>query len=167
MEAIRQALQVLPQDNITLKFLLQATGDASTSDVDLAVATKAIIFGFNVRASGSLKKYADNRNVEIRLYKVIYELIDDVRKAMEGLLDLVEVNHFTDFYLAVMMILTSKRQNSSMLLWGSKHLWWVISFYIWNALASGILCVTCDEICIVIDRFLYRLLLVTLCYCSQ
>ncbi|XP_042025514.1 translation initiation factor IF-2, chloroplastic-like [Salvia splendens] len=90
IEAVRQALQVLPQDNITLKFLLQATGDVSTSDVDLAVASKAIMFGFNVKAPGSVKKYADNKNVEVRLYKVIYELIDDVRKAMEGLLDSVE-----------------------------------------------------------------------------
>ncbi|KAI3457575.1 hypothetical protein Pfo_014238 [Paulownia fortunei] len=90
IEAVRQALRVLPQDNITLKFLLQGTGDVSTSDVDLAVASKAIIFGFNVRAPGSVKSYADNRSVEIRLYKVIYELIDDVRNAMEGLLDPVE-----------------------------------------------------------------------------
>ncbi|KAG9148402.1 hypothetical protein Leryth_023008 [Lithospermum erythrorhizon] len=90
IEAIRQALQVLPQANVTLKFLLHATGDVSTSDVDLAVASKAIIFGFNVRASGSVKKYADNKSVEIRLYRVIYELIDDVRSAMEGLLESVE-----------------------------------------------------------------------------
>ncbi|XP_051135085.1 translation initiation factor IF-2, chloroplastic [Andrographis paniculata] len=90
IEAVRQALQVLPQDNITLKFLLQATGDISTSDIDLAVASKAIVFGFNVRAPGSVKSYADNRGVEVRLYKVIYELIDDVRNAMEGLLDPVE-----------------------------------------------------------------------------
>ncbi|KAL0306637.1 UNVERIFIED_CONTAM: Translation initiation factor IF-2, chloroplastic [Sesamum radiatum] len=90
IEAVRQALQVLPQDNVTLKFLLQATGDVSTSDVDLAVASKAIIFGFNVRVPGSVKSYADNKNIEIRLYKVIYELIDDVRNAMEGLLDPVE-----------------------------------------------------------------------------
>ncbi|CAA0808736.1 Translation initiation factor IF-2-chloroplastic [Striga hermonthica] len=90
IEAVRQALQVLPQDNITLKFLLQATGDVSISDVDLAVASKAIIFGFNVRTAGSVKSYADNKGVEIRLYKVIYELIDDVRNAMEGLLDSVE-----------------------------------------------------------------------------
>ncbi|KAI3942926.1 hypothetical protein MKW92_018954 [Papaver armeniacum] len=74
IEAIRQALQVLPQDNVTLKFLLQATGDISASDVDLAVAAgKAIII--------------DNKGVEIRLYRVIYELIEDMRKAMEGLLD--------------------------------------------------------------------------------
>lgn len=91
IEAIRQALQVLPQDNVTLKFLLQATGDVSNSDVDLAVASKAIIFGFNVRAPGSVKSYADNKGVEIRLYRVIYELIDDVRTAMEGLLEPVEV----------------------------------------------------------------------------
>jgi translation initiation factor IF-2 len=83
---------VLPQDNVTLKFLLQATGDVSSSDVDLAVASKAIILGFNVRAPGSVKSYAENKGVEIRLYRVIYELIDDVRNAMEGLLEAVEVN---------------------------------------------------------------------------
>ncbi|KAL8137695.1 hypothetical protein V2J09_003696 [Rumex salicifolius] len=90
IEAVRQALQVLPQDNVTLKFLLQATGDISTSDVDLAVATKAIIIGFNVKTPGSVKSYADNKGIEIRIYKVIYDLIDDMRNAMEGLLDLVE-----------------------------------------------------------------------------
>ncbi|XP_059440940.1 translation initiation factor IF-2, chloroplastic [Corylus avellana] len=90
IEAVRQALQVLPQDNVTLKFLLQATGDVSASDVDLAVASKAIILGFNVKAPGSVKSYADNKGVEIRLYRVIYELIDDVRNAMEGLLEAVE-----------------------------------------------------------------------------
>ncbi|KAF5728215.1 translation initiation factor IF-2 chloroplastic [Tripterygium wilfordii] len=89
-EAVSEALQVLPQDNVVLKFLLQATGDVSASDVDLAVASKAIIFGFNVRAPGSVKSYADSKGVEIRLYKVIYELIDDVREAMEGLLEPVK-----------------------------------------------------------------------------
>lgn len=80
---------------MTLKFILQATGDVTTSDIDLAVASKAIVFGFNVRAPGSLKSYADNKCVEIRIYKVIYELIDDVRNAMEGLLDPVEVIYNT------------------------------------------------------------------------
>ncbi|XWS10715.1 hypothetical protein CRYUN_Cryun38cG0021500 [Craigia yunnanensis] len=90
IEAVRQALQVLPQVNVTLKFLLEATGDVSTSDVDLAVASKAIILGFNVKTSGSVKSYAENKGVEIRLYRVIYELIDDMRNAMEGLLEPVE-----------------------------------------------------------------------------
>lgn len=83
---------MLPQDNVTLKFLLQATGDVNTSDVDLAVASKAVILGFNVKAPGSVKTYADNKGVEIRLYRVIYDLIDDVRNAMEGLLEPVEVS---------------------------------------------------------------------------
>ncbi|KAJ6966799.1 LOW QUALITY PROTEIN: hypothetical protein NC652_004377 [Populus alba x Populus x berolinensis] len=90
MEAVRQALQVLPRDNVTLKFLLQATGDISNSDVDLAVASEAIILGFNVKAPGPVKSYAEKKGVEIRLYRVIYELIDEVRNAMEGLLELVE-----------------------------------------------------------------------------
>ncbi|KAK4771497.1 hypothetical protein SAY87_032029 [Trapa incisa] len=90
IEAVRQALGVLPQDNVTLKFLLEAPGDISSSDVDLAFASKAIIFGFNVKVPGSVKSYADNKGVEIRLYKVIYDLIDDVRNAMEGLLEPVE-----------------------------------------------------------------------------
>ncbi|KAL5577930.1 hypothetical protein UlMin_019629 [Ulmus minor] len=90
IEAVRQALQTLPQDNVSLKFLLEATGDVSASDVDLAVASKAIILGFNIKAPGSVKSHADNKGVEIRLYRVIYELIDDVRKAMEGLLEAVE-----------------------------------------------------------------------------
>lgn len=99
IEAVRQSLQVLPQDNVTLKFLLQATGDLSSSDVDLAVASKAIILGFNVKAPGSVKSYAENKGVEIRLYRVIYELIDDVRNAMEGLLEPVEVNSDSLFLL--------------------------------------------------------------------
>ncbi|CAL9107820.1 unnamed protein product [Musa textilis] len=90
IEAIRQALQVLPQDNVNLKFLLQAPGEVSTSDVDLAVASEAIIFGFNVKTPGSVKSYADKKNVEIRLYRVIYDLVDDMRNAMEGLLEPVE-----------------------------------------------------------------------------
>lgn len=91
IEALKQALEVLPQENVSLKFLLQATGDISASDVDLAVASKAIILGFNVKTPGAVEKYANNKGVEIRLYRVIYDLIDDMRKAMEGLLEPVEV----------------------------------------------------------------------------
>lgn len=90
IEAIRQAIQALPQENVSLRFLLQAPGDVSLSDVDLAVASEGIVFGFNVKAPGPVKKYAKQKSVEIRLYKVIYDLIDDLRNAMEGLLDLAE-----------------------------------------------------------------------------
>lgn len=90
IEAIRHSLHVLPQENVSLKFLLQAPGDVTASDVDLAVASKAIIFGFNVKVPGSVKSHADNKGVEVRIYRVIYELIDDMRSAMEGLLEPVE-----------------------------------------------------------------------------
>ncbi|XP_004952372.3 translation initiation factor IF-2, chloroplastic-like [Setaria italica] len=90
IEAIRQAIQVLPQENVSLRFLLQAPGDVSVSDVDLAVASEGIIFGFNVKAPGLVKNYAKKKSVEIRLYKVIYDLIDDLRNAMEGLLEPAE-----------------------------------------------------------------------------
>lgn len=96
---------MLPQDNVTLKFLLQATGDISTSDVDLAVASKAIILGFNVKAPGSVKTYADNKGVEIRLYRVIYDLIDDMRNAMEGLLETVEVSSSGRFCIFISFLL--------------------------------------------------------------
>lgn len=81
-----------------MRFLLQAPGDVSLSDVDLAVASEGIVFGFNVKAPGSVKKYAKQKSVEIRLYKVIYDLVDDLRNAMEGLLDLAEVNRLSFLY---------------------------------------------------------------------
>jgi len=70
---------------------MQAVGDVSTSDVDLARASEAIIVGFNVKVSTAVQAYADHENVEIRMYRVIYELVDDMRKAMEGLLKPAEV----------------------------------------------------------------------------
>ncbi|KAH9326040.1 hypothetical protein KI387_006218, partial [Taxus chinensis] len=88
--AIREALEVLPQDSVNLRFLIQAVGDISASDVNLASASEAIIVGFNVRVPAAVQAQAENQNVEIRLYKVIYELLDDMRKAMEGLLKPVE-----------------------------------------------------------------------------
>lgn len=90
VEAIRDALQVLPQDSVYLRFLMQAVGDVSASDVDLARASEAIVVGFNVGVPTAVQAHAENRNVEIRLYRVIYELVDDMRKAMEGLLELAE-----------------------------------------------------------------------------
>ncbi|XP_002972916.2 uncharacterized protein LOC9637256 [Selaginella moellendorffii] len=86
VEAIREALQVLPQDTVQLRFLMQGTGDITASDIDLAIASGAIVIGFNVRTQPTVRDKADSEGVEIRLYKVIYELVDDMRQAMEGLL---------------------------------------------------------------------------------
>ncbi|KAI5066937.1 hypothetical protein GOP47_0017465 [Adiantum capillus-veneris] len=90
LEAIREALKTLPQDTVNLRMLLQAAGDVTVSDVDLAIASEGVIIGFNVDSPSAVQTYAENKGVEIRHYKVIYELIDDIRDAMEGLLDVVQ-----------------------------------------------------------------------------
>jgi translation initiation factor IF-2 len=90
VEAIREVVQALPQDTVALRFLMQSTGEISGSDVDLALASGAIVVGFNVGVQASVQAQADAEGVEIRMYRVIYDLVDDIRKAMEGLLEDVE-----------------------------------------------------------------------------
>jgi len=63
-----------------------SAGGINESDVSLAEATKAIIVGFNVTSSGKARQLAESKGIEIRLYEVIYDLIDDVTKAARGLL---------------------------------------------------------------------------------
>ncbi|GBG84872.1 hypothetical protein CBR_g39246 [Chara braunii] len=91
VEAIREALSVLPQEAVGLRFLMQAAGDVNGSDVDLAAVSDAIIIAFNVGFQPGVEVLAESKGVEIRQYKVIYELVDDMRRAMEGLLDPIEV----------------------------------------------------------------------------
>jgi len=86
-EAIQSALLKLPQTKVKLKILSAATGGITESDVLLASASKALILGFNVRPDNKAQNEADSRSVQIRSYSIIYELIDEVTKAMEGLLD--------------------------------------------------------------------------------
>ena len=62
-------------------------GGINESDINLAMASSSIVVGFNVRADATARKLAENEGVEIRYYSIIYDVIDDVRSAMEGLLD--------------------------------------------------------------------------------
>jgi translation initiation factor IF-2 len=94
VEAIREVLQGLPQDTVALRFLMQSTGEISASDIDLAAASGAVVVGFNVGLQPGVQTQADAARVEIRSYRVIYDLVDDIRKAMEGLLGNVEVSPF-------------------------------------------------------------------------
>ncbi|KAL2633034.1 hypothetical protein R1flu_004513 [Riccia fluitans] len=89
VEAIREALQELPQDTVGLRFLMQSAGEVSASDIDLAIASDAIVVAFNVGVPSAVQTTAEKEGVEIREYNVIYELLDDMRKAMEGLLEVV------------------------------------------------------------------------------
>jgi len=87
VEAAREAIEKLSTDKVRVKVLHSAVGGVNESDVQLAVASKAIIIGFNVRAEQRALGEADSRGVELLFYRVIYDLIDNVRSAMEGLLD--------------------------------------------------------------------------------
>jgi translation initiation factor IF-2 len=86
VEALQQALEKLSTKKVKLTVVHTGVGGISESDVNLAAAGGAIIIGFNVRPAGKARKHAEQEGVEIRLYSVIYECIDDVRGAMEGLL---------------------------------------------------------------------------------
>lgn len=89
-EAVKAALAGLPQDTVMLRYLLSAPGDITASDIDLAVASGGTVLGFNVQPSEAVVADAKKNNVELRTYSVIYDLVDDVRAAMEGRLKSVE-----------------------------------------------------------------------------
>ena len=86
-EAISAALQKLPQTKVKLKILSVGVGAISESDVLLASASKAIILGFNVRPDTKSHNEAERLGVQVKAYSIIYELLDEVEKAMAGLLD--------------------------------------------------------------------------------
>ncbi|RLB50620.1 MAG: translation initiation factor IF-2 [Deltaproteobacteria bacterium] len=91
VEALSQTLTKLTTDRVKLVVVQAAVGGITETDVNLAAAGKTIIIGFNVRPAGKARKHAEQEGVEIRLYDVIYEAIDDVRAAMEGLLPATKV----------------------------------------------------------------------------
>jgi translation initiation factor IF-2 len=87
IEAILAALQQLPQDEVQIRVLLAAPGEISETDVDLAAASGAVIVGFNTTLAPGARQAADRLGVDVRDYEVIYNLLDDIQGAMEGLLD--------------------------------------------------------------------------------
>ncbi|MBT3181970.1 MAG: translation initiation factor IF-2 [Deltaproteobacteria bacterium] len=86
MEAVSDALVKLSTDKVKLRVLHSAVGGIIESDIMLASASNAIVLGFNVQPDSKAKAASQEEKVEIRTYRIIYEMIDEVRKAMEGLL---------------------------------------------------------------------------------
>jgi translation initiation factor IF-2 len=86
LEALKSSMQKLETDEVQINFIHEGVGRISESDVMLASASEAIIIGFNVRPDSNAKKMAEAEGVQIRLYRVIYDVIDDVRSALEGML---------------------------------------------------------------------------------
>ncbi len=87
VEALKQSLLKLSNEEIIIKCIHSGVGAINESDVSLAAASNAIIIGFNVRTEPIAKTNADEEKVDIRLYKVIYNAIDDIEAAMKGMLD--------------------------------------------------------------------------------
>jgi translation initiation factor IF-2 len=86
VEALREALLKLSTDSVKLNVLLSGVGTITKDDVMLAKASNAIVLGFHVRPDPPARDAAEEQGVDIRVYKIIYEIIDDVKKAMAGLL---------------------------------------------------------------------------------
>ena len=87
VEAVKQSLEKLSNDEVVVKTIHGGVGTINESDVVLASASNAIIIGFNVRIDPQAKATADREGVDLRLYKVIYDAINDVEAAMKGMLD--------------------------------------------------------------------------------
>ncbi len=87
VEALKQSLLKLSNDEIIIKCIHSGVGAINESDVTLASASGAIIIGFNVRPDAQAKTMADQEKVDVRLYRVIYNAIDDIESAMKGMLD--------------------------------------------------------------------------------
>lgn len=87
VEAVRASLEKLSNDEVRIKTIHGGVGAITESDVMLASASNAIIIGFNVRPEASAKSVAEDQKVDIRLYRVIYNAIDDIRAAIKGMLD--------------------------------------------------------------------------------
>jgi translation initiation factor IF-2 len=85
--ALCDALERLSTSEISLKIIHKGSGAITESDIALAVASDALIVGFNLRPDGQVEKLAESEGVSINVYRIIYELIADVKAAMEGLLD--------------------------------------------------------------------------------
>ena len=85
-EALAQSLQKLSTEEVKVQIVHAAVGGISESDVNLAIASKAIIIGFNTRADAGARKLAENNGVDIRYYNIIYDAVDEVKAAMTGML---------------------------------------------------------------------------------
>ena len=94
-EALAGSLKKLSTDEVKVNVLHSGVGGITESDVNLAIASGAFIIGFNVRTDASARKLAENENVEIRYYNIIYDAIDDVKAAMSGMLSPEEKEQVT------------------------------------------------------------------------
>ena len=86
VEAIRDSLMKIPMDEVKVNIVSGSAGGITESDINLAIASNAIVIGFNVRANAAARALVDKEGVDLRYYSVIYDLIDQVKAALTGML---------------------------------------------------------------------------------
>jgi translation initiation factor IF-2 len=86
LEALVDALEKLPRDEVRVKVIHRGAGAITENDVQLAMASQAVVIGYNVRPNAEARDLAEKEGVDVRLYRVIYEAIDDIRSALSGML---------------------------------------------------------------------------------
>lgn len=86
IEALAESLEKLSTNEITVRVISKAVGGFNESDVNLAMASNAVLIGFNVRADATARRLANQEGVEINYYSIIYDVVDDIRKALLGIL---------------------------------------------------------------------------------
>ncbi len=91
LEALQDEIAKVPQEQVAINIIHSQTGGINESDVMLAAASEAIIIGFNVRPLADARRAAEREGVDVRTYSVIYKITEDLRNAMEGMLEAVEV----------------------------------------------------------------------------
>jgi len=87
IEAIKSSLEKLNVEGVKINIVRSGVGAVNESDINLAVAAKSVIIAFNIRPAAKILDFAKEKNVEIRLYNIIYKLIEDIQAAMKGMLD--------------------------------------------------------------------------------
>jgi len=94
MEAINSSLKEFDHEEVAAQLVLSGVGALNESDLMLAVTSSAVVIGFNVRADMQAKKIAKRHNIEIKYYSIIYELLDDVKKLLSGLMAPIQKENF-------------------------------------------------------------------------
>jgi len=86
VEALRDALAKCSTDEVKVRIVASGVGGIAESDANLAVTSNAIVVGFNVRADAAARRIVEEKGLDLRYYSIIYEIIDDVKKALSGML---------------------------------------------------------------------------------
>ncbi|MES2071623.1 MAG: translation initiation factor IF-2 [Pseudomonadota bacterium] len=107
-EALVQSLQKLSTSEVRVQVVHAAVGGISESDVNLAVASKAVIIGFNTRADASARKLAESNGVDIRYYNIIYDAVDEIKAALSGMLTPEKREHILGMVEVRQVFLVSK-----------------------------------------------------------